>query len=437
MSHRTIRLLVSGDLHLGRFPARAPVSDPDLSAEYVWELIVAYAVDQRVDALVLTGDVVDRENRFFESFGPLRRGLERLAAAGIPSFAVAGNHDFDVLPALHDSLKAKGFHLVGRGGSWETVPLLIGGQPSLFFTGWSFPSPAVNVSPLDDFEMPATELPVIGLVHGDLNQRTSRYAPLALADLRSEPVAAWLLGHIHKPGVEKHRNGIILYPGSPQPLGPKEEGAHGPWLIDVDPSGGVRAEQVPFATLRFGECEVDLEGVASRDEFRNRVIAAAEDHVRKLADEFDSLKHVIYTLRYVGRTSLHREIEGLDLQVRKEIPVGRITASITGSSIEARPALDLENLARGNDPLGVLAKLILDLDAGRADGTSAKLVRRSHEEIDLLQRKAAYSPLRSAEDFPGPDSEAIQQMLRDQALLLLDELHGQKVATSEAEVIHE
>src|SRR5690606_30847102 len=101
-----MRVLCAGDLHIGRRPTRLP-SDVDssrLSCARSWESIVDYAVDQRVDVLALSGDVVDQSNKFYEAIGPLERGLARLRAAGVATVAVAGNHDHDVLPQLARSI---------------------------------------------------------------------------------------------------------------------------------------------------------------------------------------------------------------------------------------------------------------------------------------------------------------------------------------------
>lgn len=75
MSERRLQILCTGDLHLGRYPSRVPPQRRDLSVEQVWEKnLVTYALQQDVDVLALTGDVVDNENATYESFGPLQGG---------------------------------------------------------------------------------------------------------------------------------------------------------------------------------------------------------------------------------------------------------------------------------------------------------------------------------------------------------------------------
>ena len=85
----------------------------------MWEMIVDRAITETVDAVALSGDIVDQDNRFFEATGPLERGILLLASKGIHTFAVSGNHDYDVLHRLADSIGSEHFHLLGRGGQWE------------------------------------------------------------------------------------------------------------------------------------------------------------------------------------------------------------------------------------------------------------------------------------------------------------------------------
>ncbi|MEF8866370.1 MAG: metallophosphoesterase, partial [Salinibacter sp.] len=98
MASAPCRILCTGDLHLGRYPSGVHSRDREWAVDRVWENTVSYAIQQAVDGVVLTGDVVDAQNKRYEALGPLQRGLRRLGDAGIPVVAVAGNHDFDALP---------------------------------------------------------------------------------------------------------------------------------------------------------------------------------------------------------------------------------------------------------------------------------------------------------------------------------------------------
>jgi DNA repair exonuclease SbcCD nuclease subunit len=189
----------------------------------VWRSFVDTAIERKVDAVVLTGDVVDESNKFFEAYSALQSGIERLTKSDIPVVVVSGNHDFDVLPRLADQIP--GFHLLGRGGQWQDFVLEKDGTSAVRFQGWSFPTRHVSHNPLMGYAAPTDDLPTVGILHCDCDVPTSNYGPVSLAGLRAEGPSAWFLGHVHKPGFLSEGHPLILCPGSLQGLDPSESGA--------------------------------------------------------------------------------------------------------------------------------------------------------------------------------------------------------------------
>ena len=123
--------------------------------------LVDRAIEQRVDAVVLTGDLADADNKLFEAYGILERQLRRLAGAGVPVYLVAGNHDHDVAGRLADALGAEtgGITLLGRGQTWETATLQRDGVDVLRLVGWSFAGPHHDQDPLVGFPALPADLP--------------------------------------------------------------------------------------------------------------------------------------------------------------------------------------------------------------------------------------------------------------------------------------
>jgi len=117
MMEDALELLYTGDLHLGRHPSRIPddLDGPELSPKAVWLSTVQEAIDQDVDTVVIAGDIVDQENRYFEAYGAFEDGIAQLDEAGIPVVVVAGNHDFDALPEMVDNLDSDTLQFLGRG----------------------------------------------------------------------------------------------------------------------------------------------------------------------------------------------------------------------------------------------------------------------------------------------------------------------------------
>ena len=79
-----MRILAVGDIHLGRTPSRLP---PDLSARELgpseaWRRTVEAALEEEVAAVLLAGDVVDRDDDFFEAYRVLEGGGAHAGGGG-------------------------------------------------------------------------------------------------------------------------------------------------------------------------------------------------------------------------------------------------------------------------------------------------------------------------------------------------------------------
>ena len=267
-----LRLLAIGDMHLGRRPSRLPPAlahrARELGPSEAWARIVDAALEAEIDAAVLAGDVVDRENDFFEAFRELRAGVERLATAGIRVFGVAGNHDVAVLPRLAGQIDA--FEFLGQGGNWQVVDIGVGAEKAALW-GWSFPMSRVSESPLAGAKFSRRPGPNLGLLHCDRDQAGSSYAPVSGRELEGAGLAGWLLGHIHQPDAlaAPHPSGYL---GSVTGTDPGESGARGPWLLTVD-GGRVReVTQWALAPLRWERMEVDIEGIQEPEHARDRLL---------------------------------------------------------------------------------------------------------------------------------------------------------------------
>lgn len=422
-------LLCTGDLHIGRRPTRLSSTDSAArcSCAEMWLTIVDTAIRRKVDAVVLTGDVVDRENRFFEAIGPLERGLKLLGAAGIETFAVSGNHDFDVLPRLADTLGQSTFHLLGRDGTWETAELHRDGKPVVQFLGWSFPEEHVRIDPLEQLtKTAASELPTIALLHGDLDVPQSTYAPLSSARLRAHPFSAWLLGHVHAPQMFENTNApTILYPGSPQAMDPGEAGVHGPWLLEIENGTAPRFTQLPLSRVCYDAVEIDLTGIDEKPEFQRRYFETLRQRLNELTENAPALEFVLWRVRLTGRTACHGRLSEYLSEVTAEFSLtrGQATGTVERNTIETQLALDLEDLARASDPPGTLAKLLIEFDSPSVPGPSQGLLQKALESIEEARQSNAYL---AVADDPPPSEDEARRMLRQQGMSLLDALLAQK-----------
>lgn len=352
-------LLAIGDIHLGRSPAALHADlqarRSELGPEAAWARCVNEALERGVDGVLLAGDVVERSRDLLVAYGDLKQGIDRLASAGIPVLAVAGNHDTLVLPRLAAEIET--LHLLGAGGRWEERSV-----GKLRILGWSFPRPHVRHNPLLD--LPPIDRPerVIGLLHCDRDQSDSPYAPVTSQDLKTARTAAWLLGHIHQPD-RLDGDRPIGYLGSVTALRASDTGPRGPWLIEWN-RGRIAATHLPLAPLRFDALEVDLSELRAPEELAEAILSASRSHVAKVADQAYVPEVIGLRLTLTGRCRFEQALAGMVEELvagSRPWKEGPVRLFLQKAVIATDAAADLERLARQEDPCGLLARRILIL----------------------------------------------------------------------------
>lgn len=424
MKGDSVRLLTTGDIHLGRHPTRIPnrLDGKEFSPRSIWQDVVREAIEREVDAVVITGDVADRENRYFEAYGAFESGVIDLDEEGIPIVTVAGNHDSEFLPRMVDDIGVDNLHLLGRNGTWERFSLGEFGDSEVYLDGWSFPQEHVSSSPIDDYDLPqADQSTQIGVLHADLDNPRTQYAPVDSSELRNTPADCWLLGHIHVPQVPIDADPTVLYPGSPQPLDPGEQGVHGPWLISIE-DGEVTTEQIPTASVRYEEIEVDVSDAPDIE----GVGAAVSTEVQQYIEEAETRKLSAFLprIKLTGRTDAHAEIEREKAIIEDQLVTnhGSIDIQIGSILADTRPDVDLEDLQEGENPVSYLAELLLALEKEDTPDEFSSLVDESHDTLRRAYRSDAYNPLRREGDLKTPERATAKEVLESEARVLLDTL---------------
>jgi len=426
-----MKILVSADLHLGKQSSNVSKSLSESSVKFTWDRIVAYAVEEQMDALLLAGDVVDRDNRFFEAIGPLQKGFDTLGNAGIPVVMVSGNHDFDVLPDIIKNRAYDHVHLLGEKGEWEakTIETRSG---KLQVMGWSFPKQHIMEDPLLQLSVQNLDLdpnlPTVGLLHGDLYDRKSQYAPTDLTGFPAGVPHAWVIGHIHKPDIVRAHDPLVLYPGSPQALSAKEPGIHGASLLSFD-GGTVRSEQVPLSPVRYEPLSVDVTGIEHQTDFRNLVLEQMRNYVLANVMKLENVSHMIFDIMLTGR---HPSVTDLDKWSQFADELEQQLEAETVVSVRkminlAEPVVEnLEELAKQPTPPGMIAKLILDIESENSTEFSEELMMDLNDQISSANRSGTYQAL-SWFDEQIPDSnESARDLLLKESRQLLGELLSQK-----------
>lgn len=255
-------------------------------------------LEERVDALLLSGDLYDGDQTSMKTARFLADQIRLLHEAGIAVFIIRGNHDAlsRITRELTFPLSVKIFG--GRAEAFEVerergaVPIVI--------HGISFAQPHAPESLLTRFGAPVEGAVNIGMLHTSLGGSPGhdRYAPCEMADLQRAGFRYWALGHIHGRSTEEGPATVVM-PGMPQGRDINEAGAKSVTLVTVMDDGSIRLEEHPTSIAQFERLTVDIDGVG---DWRGMVHAVgqalgqARDRVRS--------EHLVARLHLTGATTL-------------------------------------------------------------------------------------------------------------------------------------
>ncbi|GHD86558.1 exonuclease SbcCD subunit D [Streptomyces naganishii] len=262
-----MRLLHTSDWHLGRAFHR--VNMLDAQAEFIGHL-VATARERAVDAVVVSGDVYDRAVPPLAAVELFDDALHRLAALGVPTVMISGNHDSGRRLGVGAGLIDRaGIHLRTEPSACGTPVVLADAHGDVAFYGLPYLEPALvrDEFGIDKAAHETVLAAAMDRVRADLATRARGTRSVVLAhafvtggqasdserDITVGGVAAVpasvfdgvdyvALGHLH--GCQTI-TGRVRYSGSPLPYSFSEaEHRKSMWLVDLDATGAVTAERV-------------------------------------------------------------------------------------------------------------------------------------------------------------------------------------------------
>lgn len=274
-----MRILHTSDWHLGRSFHR--VSLLDAQAAYL-DHLVATVRDHEVDVVLVAGDVYDRAVPPLSAVQLFDDALHRLAAAGVPTVMISGNHDSARRLGVGAGLIGRaGIHLRTDPAHCATPVVLGDAHGDVAFYGLPYLEPAL-VKDVFRTERAGHEdvlTAAMDRVRADLGTRadTTRSVVLAHAfvaggepsdserditvgGVASVPAGVFdgvdyvALGHLHGCQTVTER---VRYSGSPLAYSFSEAGHRKTmWLIDLEATGAIAARRIecpvprPLARLR-------------------------------------------------------------------------------------------------------------------------------------------------------------------------------------------
>lgn len=391
------RFIHCADLHLDSPFKGIRKVDPQqapwiaLATRRAFVRLVDMAIDDDVDFIVIAGDLFDGEWKSADTGIFLSRQLTRLTNAGIPVFAVTGNHD--------------ALSVVTRSVRWPDQATLFGPSagsvelPDLgvVIHGRSFGDRHEAADFVDAYPPARAGLFNLGILHtsltGDLGHAT--YAPCTPAQLASRGYDYWALGHVHVPRVIQ-ASPHIVYAGNIQGRDIGETGPRGCQVVTVDAARRPTVHFVPLDDVRWDRVELSVADIDS--DSVDDVVAAVVSRLESSLPEEGRLLACRITL--TGATPLHRRLKNRRGTLRDDL------LTVLGSQFES--------------PICVEQVEVNTTDPDAVDPGSGPLPPRAIELLEEELRKLEAQPADALLDDEG-DLRKLFSELR-----ILESLHPRR-----------
>lgn len=255
------RFVHTADIHLDSPLRSLAMRNPDLAglvgdaSRQAFVSIVDLCLEERVDALVIAGDLYDGDQTSMKTARFLAAQMTRLHQAGIRVFKIRGNHD--ALSRISKQLVFPDTVTI-FGGRAQSVLQTAGGV-DVVFHGLSFANPKAPDSLLPKYPAAREGAVNIGIMHTSLAGSPGHdvYAPCSIADLHAHGFDYWGLGHIHLRQVHSGASTVVM-PGIPQGRDINEASEKSVTLVTVRDDRSLEIEERLTCVAQFERVSVDL-----------------------------------------------------------------------------------------------------------------------------------------------------------------------------------
>lgn len=376
--------------------------------------VVELALKNKVDFLLVAGDVYDAADRSLRAQLKFADGLKKLAVAGIRSFVCHGNHD--PLDGWSASLHWPGeVHIFGP--HLESVSMPVGGEDVISIHGISYPQSHVDDSFGRGFKRQGSQPFQIGLFHCSVGSDPAHetYALRTLSELVAANLDYWALGHVHTHRVLMDGHPFVAYPGTTQGRHIREPGPRGCLLVQVDGQGAVNARFEPVDCVRWSSSALQIDDLETEGD----LVEALERTCDEIGDEAQG-RPTIARITLSGRGGLH-------FMLRKPQMVEDLTERLRLKGLELTPPVVVEQIqVQTNNPID------LDFRRKSADflGEVLRLVENTRDKPTRLQEMISelYNDRRGRKFLQTPEEGELLEILSEVESMCVDEL-----VTEEAE----
>lgn len=423
-----MKFLHAADLHLDsplegleRYQG-APVELIRGATRRALENLVDLAVQERVDLVLIAGDLYDGNWRDFNTGMFFVRQISRLMDAGIPLYLIAGNHDAANamtrrlrMPANRDGLSVMLSHEQTETRRLEDLGVAIHGR--------SFANQAENRNLVAEYPLGIPNWFNIGLLHTSLSgsEEHDTYAPCTTDDLYSRNYQYWALGHIHKrtlvpEGGFSGTSPPIVYSGNIQGRHIREPGPRGCYLVEVDDQRRIGATFRSLDVFRWEHCAIDCQESQNLADVLNTFHRELGSIIARCEGRPIGVRVTLH-----GATSAHQELSSSPEAITAEIRSAATVASnehvwVERVKIATKYPATSTATTDAAGPLGELERYLDELP-----GNSDALMRLSDELRDLA-RKLPSELLQPPDGLLINQEDWLREVVRDLKPIILERL---------------
>lgn len=257
------RFVHTADIHLDSPLKSLALLNPELAdliglaTRRSFSQIIDLCLEERVDALIIAGDLYDGDQTSMKTARFLAEQLGRLHHSGIRTYIIRGNHDA-LSKITAQLMMPETVKVFGESAEVVTVERL-DRDFAVAIHGMSFAKPHAPESLLRHFAVPVPGAVNLGIMHTSLGGSPGHdlYAPCSIADLRQAGFQYWALGHIHKRSIVEDQSCAIVMPGIPQGRDINEDGSKSVSLVTVRDDRSVVVEERKTAVAQFERLQID------------------------------------------------------------------------------------------------------------------------------------------------------------------------------------
>jgi DNA repair protein SbcD/Mre11 len=414
-----MRFIHASDLHIDS-PLRgldkyenAPVDMIRSATRDAFQRLVDVALSEKVDFVVLSGDLADGDWKNTQTMLWLNAQFRRLEEKDISVFTIRGNHDAQNKLSESVTLAKNVYEFPKKPFTFKDP------NGNYAIHGQSYPSREVLEDIAKDYPKAIKGMFNIGILHTNLvgSSEHSNYAPTTVDELKSKGYDYWALGHVHNRALI-HKSPYIVYPGNTQGRNIRETGEKGCYLVTVEDG---RITGFVFISLQVVIWETLTIESLPEDTILD-VMEKVKSGLNSICSKSSDMLTVV-RVRLHGPNTQHKrlespnELEDLKNKIRDLANSSCNPLWVEKIHVELTAPIDMQLLKKSDTLLGDLLRLV-DEFAKNPDALKSSI----SNDIAAFKEKAALEIERTGKNID--DIDVLRDYLKRAESILISHISG-------------